>query len=168
MTAEGKTKQPCYHVYSLRMRIQGCVSGERLRELKKNTDDRKCSVAYVLWLIFCRHGVIHTQSLQKLLLEDDVTKPEDMTGDIRSDASVAAGDAAWIQRTGSDSRRQHTFFCQTYPCTPKAEWTARPRPTGHRAPVAWNKKRFIYNTRLTQRVMSFNKNVLHHFLLKRG
>lgn len=34
-------------------------------------------LTYMLWLIFCRHGVIHTQSLQKLLLEDDVTKPED-------------------------------------------------------------------------------------------
>lgn len=33
----------------------------------------------MLWLIFCRHGVIHTQSLQKLLLEDDVTKPAAMT-----------------------------------------------------------------------------------------
>lgn len=32
-------------------------------------------LTYVLWLVFCRHGVIHTQSLQKLLLEDDVTKP---------------------------------------------------------------------------------------------
>lgn len=31
----------------------------------------------MLWLIFCRHGVIHTQSLQKLLLEDDVSKPEE-------------------------------------------------------------------------------------------
>ena len=86
VTVEGKTKQPCYHDYSLRMRIQGCVSGDRLRDLKKkkNTDNRKSSVAYMLRLIFCRHGVIHTQSLQKLLLEDDVTKPEDMTGDIRS------------------------------------------------------------------------------------
>lgn len=36
----------------------------------------------MLWLIFCGHGIIHTQSLQKLLLEDDVTKPEDVIVDI--------------------------------------------------------------------------------------
>ena len=29
-------------------------------------------------------------------------------------------------------------------------------------------KRFIYNTRVTQRVVSFDKNVLHHFILKRS
>lgn len=35
-----------------------------------------CRNTHVLRLIFCRHGVIYTQSLQELLLEDDVTKPK--------------------------------------------------------------------------------------------
>lgn len=32
---------------------------------------------YMLWFVFSRHGVVHTQSFQKLLLQDDVTKPKE-------------------------------------------------------------------------------------------
>lgn len=81
----------------------------------------------MLWLIFCRHGVIHTESLEKLLLEDDVTEPVDTTAGIRNpvtktgDLRVDAGDASRNPHTDGDLHHEHTFFCQTYPCTPKAE-----------------------------------------------
>lgn len=51
----------------------------------------------MLWLIFCRHGVIHTQSLQKLLLEDDVAKPEGMVVTIRNRDTKRSLDAFCVQ-----------------------------------------------------------------------
>lgn len=40
-------------------------------------------LTHMLRLVLGRHGVVHTQSLQELLLEDDVTEPETVgsTGD---------------------------------------------------------------------------------------
>lgn len=33
-------------------------------------------VTHMLWLILSRHGVVHAQSFQKLLFQNNVTEPE--------------------------------------------------------------------------------------------